>query len=203
LGDASNLMTNGFVGSATPHYSEEEDRVTYIQGYNVMPNKFRMNGVKSVRKEFHLKQKKSILQQGDILTVQTGHIGTAVVVTKELEGANCHALIITRPKKSIIDSHFVCYYINSENGLAYSKRIQVGTTMKHINVADFLKYPIPVPPLSEQQKIAEILSTVDEKINLLTEKKSHFQYLKQGLMQQLLTAKIRVNGLIENTSRHE
>lgn len=55
-------------------------------------------------------------------------------------------------------------------------------------------YPlvIPFPPIQEQIKIASILSSVDEKLEILSEKKNHYQELKQGLMQQLLTGKIRV-----------
>ena len=51
---------------------------------------------------------------------------------------------------------------------------------------------IPVPSISEQQKIADIFGSVDEKLEILLEKKTHYQELKQGLMQQLLTGKIRV-----------
>lgn len=59
-------------------------------------------------------------------------------------------------------------------------------------------YPlvIPFPPIQEQIKIASILSSVDEKLEVLSEKKTYYQELKQGLMQQLLTGKIRVNNLI-------
>jgi type I restriction enzyme S subunit len=44
----------------------------------------------------------------------------------------------------------------------------------------------------EQQKIASILSTADEKLENLQSKKSQYEQLKKGLMQKLLTGKIRV-----------
>src|SRR5690554_5681266 len=46
---------------------------------------------------------------------------------------------------------------------------------------------VPLPPLPEQQKIAEILSTVDEKIEAIDQRIVETQELKKGLMQQLLT----------------
>jgi type I restriction enzyme S subunit len=49
-----------------------------------------------------------------------------------------------------------------------------------------------LPPIPEQQKIATILNTVDDKLEVLTDKKCHYQELKKGLMQQLLTGKVRV-----------
>lgn len=54
------------------------------------------------------------------------------------------------------------------------------------------KLLIPTPPLSEQYQIAEILTTVDDKLGVLVEKKTHYQTLKKGLMQQLLTGQRRV-----------
>jgi type I restriction enzyme S subunit len=56
---------------------------------------------------------------------------------------------------------------------------------------------ITVPPLKEQINLIETLTCVDDKLEVLSEKKSHYQELKQGLMQQLLTGKIRVK--INNT----
>ena len=49
-----------------------------------------------------------------------------------------------------------------------------------------------MPPLEEQKQIAEILSTVDKKIENLKEKKLSFEELKKGLMKKLLTAEVRV-----------
>jgi len=50
---------------------------------------------------------------------------------------------------------------------------------------------LPLPPLSEQQKIAEILSTVDKKLELLKKKKEKLERIKKGLMNDLLTGKRR------------
>jgi type I restriction enzyme S subunit len=52
---------------------------------------------------------------------------------------------------------------------------------------------ISIPPLEEQKQIAEILTTVDDKIDILEKKKSEIKDIKKGLMQQLLIGKIRVN----------
>ena len=51
---------------------------------------------------------------------------------------------------------------------------------------------IKIPPIFEQQKIAEILTTADKKIELLNEKKKEAERLKKGLMQALLTGQVRV-----------
>ncbi len=52
---------------------------------------------------------------------------------------------------------------------------------------------IPLPTIMEQQKIIDILSTVDQKLQLLRERKERFTRLKKGLMNAILTGKRRVN----------
>jgi type I restriction enzyme S subunit len=59
------------------------------------------------------------------------------------------------------------------------------------------EYYIPLPPLSEQKRIAEILSQIDQAIEKEEKYKEKLEHLKQGLMQDLLTGKVRVNHLIE------
>jgi type I restriction enzyme S subunit len=72
------------------------------------------------------------------------------------------------------------------------ERIANGTTIKTIGLDFFKKMEIPLPPLPEQKQIATILSTVDDKLDIMNQKKSHFQTLKKGLSQQLLTGQMRV-----------
>jgi type I restriction enzyme S subunit len=95
IAEVTFLMTNGFVGTVKSHYTDYEEGILYIQGYNVEENGFNFNGIKRVTEEFHRHHLKSCLQEGDLLTIQTGDIGVTTIVPIELEGANCHALIST------------------------------------------------------------------------------------------------------------
>lgn len=193
LGDCTRLLTNGFVGVATPHYTDDPDGITYIQGFNVTEGGYNLTGIKKVTKEFHKKNSKSSLQDGDLLTIQTGDIGLTTIVPKELEGSNCHALIISRFKEGILP-RFMLYYYNSTIGRHRFHIIETGSTMKHINTGDLFKFYVPVPPIEEQNKIVEIASlwgTVIEKQLELIEK---LKLRKRALMQQLLTGKKRLPG---------
>jgi type I restriction enzyme S subunit len=182
------LMTNGFVGTAKSHYTESRDGVLYIQGYNVKENSFNFRGIKKVDSEFHKRNKKSDLKEGDLLTVQTGDVGLTTIVPKELEGSNCHALIISRFKKNKAYPWYYTQYFNSKQGRARLVELETGTTMKHINVGELQHWLVPLPPTLEEQKaIATALSDVDNLISnldgLILKKKA----IKQGAMQQLLT----------------
>jgi type I restriction enzyme S subunit len=66
------------------------------------------------------------------------------------------------------------------------------TTMPSLNLAIIKGFLLPLPPLSEQEKIAEILSTVDEKIEIERKRREKLERIKKSLMDLLLTGKIRV-----------
>jgi len=87
-----------------------------------------------------------------------------------------------------IDSFFLGYYFSSKRGWNKLKLISTGTTsVGAIYTKDLLKVKVPLPPLEEQKKIADILSTVDKKIAFVEENINATEELKKGLMQKLLT----------------
>lgn len=192
--DVCSLITNWFVGTATTHYTENVWWVIYIQWYNITERGFNFRGIKKVTPEFHLKNKKSHLQEGDLLTIQTWDVGLTSLVPKELEGSNCHALIISRFKKEMVYSPFMLYFYNSNYWRARLKRIETGSTMKHLNVGDLKDLEFLLPPLPEQSRIVAVLETWDRAIEKLTKKIKIKKQIKKGLMQNLLTGKNRLEG---------
>ena len=189
LSEITTLMTNGFVGNVKSQYTDSNDGVTYIQGYNVEENSFNYNGIKKVTTEFHKIHLKSCLQEQDLLTIQTGDVGLTTIVPKELVGANCHALIISRFKKEKSNPKYFSLYLNSSFGRARLKEIETGTTMKHINVGDMIHFFVPVPDKTEQTAIANALSDADDYIESLEKLIDKKQKIKQVAMQQLLKPK--------------
>ena len=94
---------------------------------------------------------------------------------------------------AIFRSNYNLFLIHIFKTNTFFKQVKndLGATINSINNSNLLNFKIPLPPLVEQEKIAEILSTWDEAINLtinLIENKKQF---KKALMQNLLTAKIR------------
>ena len=99
--------------------------------------------------------------------------------------ANHLAVIDTVGEK--INSLFLFYYLSSiRTGDFLSE-----TTMPSLNLSIIKQFRIPIPPLPEQQKIAEILSTADETIQKVNEEITLTEKLKKGLMNTLLTKGIR------------
>lgn len=84
------------------------------------------------------------------------------------------------------------YYYLIEKIAVYIKSLAGTQAVPLLNKTDFSAINVVNPPMQEQKIISEILKTLDEKTEILSEKKETYQVLKQGLMQQLLTGKIRV-----------
>ncbi|MCA1011767.1 restriction endonuclease subunit S [Halobacillus halophilus] len=193
MNEISGSIRNGFVGTASPYYSTDENSIPYLMSNNVRKNKLDLNKLVHVDKSFHDKNQKSILSKGDLLTVQSGHIGTTCVVTDEFDGANCHALIVTSLSSSNVIPEYISYFLNSFEGYRRLRGIFVGSTIKHINVKDFKKLYLPIPSsIDEQIQIVKILKSMDFKTDNEKKKVESLLKLKEGLMQQLLTGKVRV-----------
>jgi type I restriction enzyme S subunit len=163
------------------------DKVRYLQGFNVRPNRIELINESYVSAAFDRAHPKSRLQENDILTVQSGHIGTTARVPKELTGSNCHALIITRPRPELIDSRYLTAYLNSHIGQARMRGLHVGSSIVHINTSELSEFRVPCPPLPEQRKIADILTTWDEALSKLDDLIAAQEFRKKALMQRLLS----------------
>lgn len=193
LSEVSTLITNGFVGTATPYYTDETG-VPYLYGTNVRADRLDPSGIRYITKEFHESQSKTELKAGDLLTVQSGHIGETAVVSPDFSGANCHALIVTRLIRNKADPQYLSYYLNSEIGRARMRGLEVGSTILHINTKDLKKFRVLLPSLQEQYKIAQIISTWDKTITTVEQMLANSQQQKKALMQQLLTGRQRFSG---------
>ncbi|MEB3764577.1 MAG: restriction endonuclease subunit S [Desulfurococcales archaeon] len=94
-------------------------------------------------------------------------------------------------KKQIMPE-FLAYYLRSPKSLTYIMAAARGTTIKGISRQALFNIRIPLPPLNEQQKIVNILITLDKWIKLEKKRKEKLERLKKGLMNLLLSGRIRV-----------
>ena len=184
------FVRNGFVGVATPFYCDYSEGVKYLQSNNIHKGVINENKIVYITKAFHQKNKKNILKLDDILMVQSGHSGECAVVNKRYVDCNCHALIILSANFKA-NSYFTCYSINSDRGQRSIFSLLSGNTIKHILASEVKKHKLHFPTLSEQTKIADFLSVIDERIDLLTQKKKMLETYKKGVMQKLFSQELR------------
>lgn len=100
-------------------------------------------------------------------------------------------LAVIKPKN--IDKNFLFYILNSEYVTDQFDIIKNGSTRNSIGIMTLRKILVPVPKQKKEQvKIAKVLSDMDSEIETLELKRKKYRLLKVGLMQQLLTGRIRL-----------
>ncbi|MBY0244635.1 MAG: restriction endonuclease subunit S [Sphingobacteriaceae bacterium] len=105
-----------------------------------------------------------------------------------------HRFPMFKPVPEKLDLDYLLHFFKSQKGkdlLGLASPGGAGRN-KTLGQSDFLKLKIPVPNIKEQKIIAEVLDKADEEILLFKEKIANLQLQKKGLMQQLLTGKVRV-----------
>lgn len=125
------------------------------------------------------------LRAGDVITVRTGYPGLSAVVTERYHDAQCFTSLITRPKAKVLDSHYLCAFINSEIGKRFILGAEAGGAQKNINAGSLEKFVVYLPGLKEQERIASCLGSLDALITAETQKLEALWAHKRGLMQQL------------------
>lgn len=197
--DVCKSISVGVVIKPTQYYVPEGYGVKAFRSANVREGFINDSDWVYFSHEGHAINKKSHLKTGDVLIVRTGYPGTACVVTPEFEGSNAIDIVIARPDMDKIIPEYLCAYTNSHIGKSQVLDLQGGMAQKHLNVGAYQVLKINLPPLREQKKIAQILSTWDKAITVTEKLLANSQRQKKALMQQLLTGKKRL--LDENGER--
>lgn len=142
--------------------------------------------------EIHFKYRRSAVHPGDIVFSLRGNIGESAIVPDILPEAN---LTQGTARISVSEDNcnlFYYYQLASEKILNRINSLSKGSTFKEISLEQLRKVEVLSPPLNEQKKIAEILSTWDKAIETVEKLVANSQRQKKALMQQLLTGQKRL-----------
>lgn len=119
-------------------------------------------------------------------------IGKSAVITKDAEGMAFGAFM-TILRANGIEQIFLNYYWQTDF-IQKQVRDNMGATINQITNADISDFDIYVPSsLPEQQAIASVLTSIDNELSALEAKRKKYEQIKRGMMQQLLTGRIRLN----------
>ena len=180
--------------AATPEYVDASIGIPFFSARNVQNGRLDLNYFQYISVELHKKLTKNTKpERGDILLTRVGAgIGEAAVVNIDFEFSVYVSLTLIKCSKKI-ESEFIKLLLNTNYYRYLATRDQfAGGGVQNLNVQMVKDYPIPVPPLLEQKKIAQILSTWDQAISATEELLENSQKQKKALMQQLLTGKKRL-----------
>ncbi len=147
-----------------------------------------------IDRETNIILKRSQLKENDILVSIAGALGRIALVNSDLLPANTNqALAIVRLKENAkLDYVYLFYYLNTSIIKKHIEAINVQGAQANLSLENINDFIIGFPSLAEQKAIAQILSDMDAEIEALKAKRDKYQAVKQGMMQELLTGKIRL-----------
>jgi len=152
-----------------------------------MDNRYIYNTDKEISLE-GIENSSAILHPANtVILVRDAGVGKSGIIAESM-AVSQH--FITWVCKEQLNYIFLYYWLQTRK--THFENIAIGSTIKTIGMPYFKKLKIPLPPLKEQQKIADILSKADEKIEILKAKKEKHETLKKGLLQKLLSGEVRV-----------
>ncbi len=158
----------------------------YIRTRDITNHKIKIDELLFVPNDVFPSISNYIVEENDIIISIVGTIGLCAIIPKELHMAslteNCAKIV--NLEKSQIDNSFLFYYLISENGQSEIKSRIVGSTQPKLPLYNIKDIPIPLPPLPEQKAIAAVLSSLDDKIDLLHRQNKTLEDLAETLFRQ-------------------
>ncbi len=139
------------------------------------------------------------IKRNDVLFAGSGEtldeIGKCVAYTKDVEAYAGGDIVIF--SQNNVDCIYLSYSLNSDLITKQKRKLGQGYSVVHIYSSGLKKLYVPLPPLPEQKKIAEILSAWDEAIKQIANLINAKIALKKSLMQQLLTGRLRFKEFLK------
>jgi len=178
-----NKIRNAFVGTATPYYVDAGH--FYLESNNIKNGQINRDTEVFINDEFYNKQTDKLLHTGDIVMVQSGHVGHTAVIPQELDGTAAHALIMFTDYKEKTDSFFLNYQFQTYKSKIKLDKITTGNTIKHILSSEMKEFFIDHPSYEEQQKIGSFFKQLDDTIALHQRKLDLLKEQRKGYLQKM------------------
>ncbi|OJU23522.1 MAG: hypothetical protein BGN92_09365 [Sphingobacteriales bacterium 41-5] len=186
LGELTELVTKGttpttigerfidhgvnFIKSEAVSYDGRIDRTTFV----------------FITEEAHQKLKRSQLKADDILFSMAGvFLGKSALVTEDMLPANTNqALAIIRLNKEIALPKFIHFYLRQQGVIEFINNISGQSAQPNINFEEIKSIGISLPVLEEQTAIASVLSSLDDKIDLLHRQNKTLEQMAETLFRK-------------------
>lgn len=151
-------------------------------------------GNRFITKDHFQKLKSCELIPGDFIISMMGTIGKCMIVPDNIErGIMDSHLIRLRLDKSIVAAAFLYHFFSSATLKRQVSNLSVGGIMDGLSSKVIKLLTVPLPKtIKEQQTIIHVLSDMDAEIEALERKWAKYKEIKQGMMQVLLTGKVRL-----------
>ncbi|WP_295447086.1 restriction endonuclease subunit S [uncultured Thiodictyon sp.] len=190
----SPFIAVGIVVNPSEYVSE--DGYPFIYGGDITEGKINFAAARRISDADSQKNGKTLLNEGDLLTVRVGAPGITAVVPKECEGGNCASVMLIR--KGDFDSRWLCYAMNSRMIRYQVEIVQYGAAQEQFNISHAINFWVALPKLEEQIAIAACLDRETAHFDALTAEAEQaialLQERRTALISAAVTGKIDVRG---------
>jgi len=160
--------------------------IPLITSKNLKRGRIDLSEINYISEEDHKKiSQRSAVDNGDIIFAMIGTIGNPVIISKQFEFSIKNVALVKFPQKGI-SNVFIHAFLGSKIARKQFAENMDGGVQKFLSLSSIRNLQVPLPDFPEQQKIADILSTVDEHISETESLIEKTKLLKQGMMQRLL-----------------
>ena len=176
----------GWQNLRTSEFLDEGDYIL-ITGTDFKDGEIDYSNIHYVEKERFDQDKKIQVQDGSILITKDGTLGKVAYV-KNLPGPatlNAGVFNVRVINSDETDSKYLFHYLKAPFLLKFADEQSTGGTIKHLNQNVLVKFPVPLPGLDEQKRIANLLESMDNLIAANQRKLDLLKEQKKGFLQKM------------------
>jgi type I restriction enzyme S subunit len=170
----------GFVGTCEKYYTSNSG-IPMLRTGNITNNGINLSDLKYVTNDFHEKNKKSQILEGDILIARHGSNGQANVYYGP--EAQCLNAVVIVPNNEIATSVFLAGLINSPMVKEQIVRTLVGSTQHVVNTKSIAGLVVRIPNLEVQKEYEDFVNQIDKSKVAIQKSLAETQLLFDKLMQ--------------------
>jgi len=177
-----------------PHMTPKflENGVPFLSVNNLVDNKINLGDLRYISKEDDvIFSKKCKPKKGDLLLGKAASVGKIAIVDTDLDFNIWSPIALIRPKDEYA-AYFIYYCFQYSDVIKQIEVLTNSSSQGNIGMGDIEKIYLKFPNFSEQTSIAFILSDMDEEISALEAKLAKYRQIKEAMMQNLLTGKVRL-----------
>jgi len=198
-------LTNKIVDGT--HFSPTfvEKGIPFISAKNIKNEKIEFSNCKFIPKEEHLNLiKRCKPELHDVLMSKSGTIGRTAVIKTDIEFSLCESACLIKPIHKFLNSHFLSLYLEYYTIIHIANHGLRGVAVKHFQLIDIKKIPIPTSSINEQKeivlKLEQGLSLIQNTENIILSMLSRLDILQFSVLKQAFKGKLVVQNLNDESA---
>lgn len=188
LGEVTEII-DGDRGANYPQKDEllRSGYCVFLDAKNVSGTKFDFSSTQFISERKHNLMRKGQLERGDFVLTTRGTVGNIAYYDSKIPH-NCmrinSGMVIFRPRHDVITDDFFYSFLISREFRDQVEALKTGSAQPQLPIRDLKLFEVELPPISDQKRIAEILSTFDDKIELNNKISKTLEQMAQAIFKE-------------------